>query len=335
MTKYSDYPVKFFDVSQYNDNPDTVYFPTLDKLIAAGYKGIAVRVSYAQVTDKAFAKFWAEAKGKLPRIPYVWMHMAPSTGISDDEWGRIQARYAYSLLKNDIGEFVMYLDIENGGGVKITILNQSKIGRIKFGFLDEWKKLSNQNAGIYTNQGYMFVMGVADKTRDLWLSWYNRSVTIETINAMLLKSKWTGKLRFWQYTSDGDINDDGKSEAKALGMESASLDLNVFIGTEDEWNKLSGNVIPIPTPIPVPTPPVPEPIPFPSPVVSYSTYKVTVPVRNVRIGAGSDFTVVPSMEKHNGDLVKIDSTKIGTDKLIWGHIFGTPDWIYMGNMLLV
>ena len=48
-------------------------------------------------------------------------------------------------------------------------------------------------------------------------------------------NSWTGKLRLFQYTSDGDVDDNGTADGFALGMESSTLDLNVFIGTEAEF----------------------------------------------------------------------------------------------------
>lgn len=255
MTSYKDFPIKFVDVSSWNDDPTTTYFPDVKKVAAAGFRGIGVRVSYGQATDRAFWQFWTSARGILDRMPYVWLHMAPPKGITYYQWGVLQAKYAYTLLKDDRGELKLALDVENGGGVVITLLNQSRIGEIIRGFLDTWKELSGQDAAIYTNQGYMFVFGVVDHGRDLWLSWYNRGITLDQIKAMLIKKNWTGKLLFWQYTSDGDINDDGISDGLVLGMEDKSLDLNDFIGSEEEYKAIrltASTVTPAPTPLPEP-----------------------------------------------------------------------------------
>jgi hypothetical protein len=57
----------------------------------------------------------------------------------------------------------------------------------------------------------------------------------------------------WQYTSDGDINDDGSPDGRKLGFETTALDLNAWLGSVQEWSAYCGG-----TPPPV-TPPPPPP----------------------------------------------------------------------------
>ena len=244
MTTYKDYlRIKGFDVSQWNDNQETVYVPDFDALIARGFKFVGIRTSYGIVKDKDFDAFWGEAKGKLIRVPYhfLYYYCYVQLKISPAEWGRRQARFVWSLLKDDPGEasklckkykrVILLLDVENSGcAAAITEDNKSTVGVIINAFFPEFDTLSNSTSGIYTNQGYLFVFGASHKTRPLWFSWYNRKVTIERIREVLAAWHYTGEFIILQYTSDGDIDDDGISDARALGMESSSLDLNVWLG---------------------------------------------------------------------------------------------------------
>ncbi len=248
MTTYKDFKVKGFDVSKWNDNNETAYFPTFDKLIERGFRFVGIRTSVGVVVDEDFKRYWDQARGKIARIPYhyldfysyIWMKISP------DEWGRRQAQFVWSLLKGDPGEakkltrkgsnLILVLDVENSSLAAITEANKSAVGRIINAFLLEFDRLSGSTTGIYTNLGYLFVFGNSHKTRPLWFSWYNRSVTIERIRTVLAAWQWTGEFVLLQYTSDGDVDDDGKSDAIALGMEGAWLDLNVAIAvTESDW----------------------------------------------------------------------------------------------------
>ena len=245
MTTYKDHlKVKGFDVSKWNDNNETAYFPTFDKLIERGFKFVGIRTSVGVVKDEDFQRFWAQAKGKLIRVPYHYLDFYSyiMLKISPEEWGRRQARFVWKLLQGDPGEarklslrhnVILMLDVENSSIAAITDANKSIVGRIINAFLAEFDKLSGSQTGIYTNQGYLFVFGYSHRVRSLWFSWYNRSVTIERIRAVLAQWKWTGELTLLQYTSDGDIDDDGKSDAKAMGMEGSTLDLNVAIAVDE------------------------------------------------------------------------------------------------------
>lgn len=59
--KFSDFPVRLIDVSQFNDDPETDYKPDLAKIAAEGFIGAGIRVGYGIVEDRLFTHFWAEA----------------------------------------------------------------------------------------------------------------------------------------------------------------------------------------------------------------------------------------------------------------------------------
>lgn len=66
----------------------------------------------------------------------------------------------------------------------------------------------------------------------------------------------------------------------------------------------------------------------------YISYKVTNSLRNVRTGAGTQYSIVLEQEKHYGDIVKIDR-KVQAQGLEWGHIYGNNYWIYTGGFVEV
>lgn len=60
----------------------------------------------------------------------------------------------------------------------------------------------------------------------------------------------------------------------------------------------------------------------------YKTYVVNNSMRNVRDGAGTNYNIIGTRVK--GDKVRIDNSTIA-EGLLWGHIYDTNYWIYMGG----
>jgi len=75
------------------------------------------------------------------------------------------------------------------------------------------------------------------------VAWYNKSQTIESVKNAVAARNWLGKTLIWQYASDGDINNDGRGDGIALGMTYRTLDLNGWLGTEDEYLELFGKKV--------------------------------------------------------------------------------------------
>ena len=66
---------------------------------------------------------------------------------------------------------------------------------------------------------------------------------------------WKGKVLIWQYTSDGDIDDNGTPDGiTVFGTQLKEMDLNGWLGTKEEWLLYTGGSI-----VPPPTPPAPIP----------------------------------------------------------------------------
>lgn len=255
MTSFIAFLVRLIDVSRWQDALDTAYKPTFEKIKAAGFKGVVVRVGWGLVLDTLFAWFWKVLKGILARKPYWYLdyYSHKGTSTTDEEWGIEQANACYDALKADPGEAPLAIDCENcPGAFKVTYLNRASYNRVLKAFIAEWKRLTGTTVDIYCSPGFMWVFDAEILAMDLWLALYNRSLTVAQAIAYARSKGWTGRILMWQYTSDGDVNDDGIPDGLKLGMESNALDLNAWLGTVEEWSAYCGGTMP-----PV-TPPAPE-----------------------------------------------------------------------------
>lgn len=282
---YDIYPVDGADVSRHQDNPGTSKKPSIIPLVKAGFLFIVVRVGLGLVADALFEWFWTIAKGLLQRKPYwygdYYSHrkdpvLAPQK-VTDYHWGEMQGDKCVFILKGDYGEagpIVWDGEESTGYGWKITVpynpiqtaLNRKYYNNILRGFRDRILALTGMLIEIYCSPG--FIPNFADWVKDLtlWVAWYDRSKTKAQIIAECRRQGWRGKILFWQFASDGDINMDGVKDGISLGMETADLDLNEFIGDEaavtplqilEQWSKYSGSTPPvIPPATEDPTPPV-------------------------------------------------------------------------------
>lgn len=262
MATFINFIIRLVDLSQNQDDPNTPSKPLLTKLINAGIKGIIIRVGFGLVLDRIFQWFWNLAKGKMPRKPYFYLdyYSHRKTGVTDADWGIEQAYTAYNALKGDYGEMPLALDCEESGyGGKITWLTRASYNRIARAFCETYERLTGREVEIYTSVGFMWVFDNWAKDRSLWVAWYNRVITWQIVMDRIRAAGWRGKVVLWQYTSDGDINNDGIADGIALGMESSGLDFNVFPGSQTEWEEYKNHA-----PDPVPT--VEEPAPVTSPL---------------------------------------------------------------------
>ena len=260
---FNNFPIKGFDVSQFQDVIDW------DKVASYDPDFTAIRVGYGRSTDTQFNTNWTRSKGKTFRIAYWYMdyysnHNSGTAvyGMSDAAWGKEQANYCWNQIKNDYDTPVVFLDIENGGTSYsppiATVTNRAQT--IARAFLEEMDRLNGKFNCIYCSLGLLEWFGSWFKNRPLWVAWYNEMMFVNGVyiprtgaNVLInVKAKgWTGKCLMWQYASDGDLNDDGMADGIAVGMGSKALDLNAWIETQEEWESFRGAPI-----IPVPEPPV-------------------------------------------------------------------------------
>ena len=316
LTKFSSFLVRLFDVSRWQDDLSTVYKPTFEKLRAAGFLGVVIRVGSGTVLDVLFTWFWKVAKGLLERKPYWYLdyYSHKGTGLSDEAWGIKQAGVCYEALKTDFGEAPLAVDCEKSpNSFEITFLNRGSYNRILKSFIAEWKRLTGFDCDIYCSPGFIWVFDSPIKAMGLWVALYNRSLTVDQAISYVRSKGWTGQILIWQYSSDGDVDDDGKPDGKKLGMETDALDLDVWLGSVEEWSRYCGGV-----PISIPTPPSP-----PAPAVPPFTTTKTVFVGTVKSPSGLNIRSAPEEsiigwlpDKSSVEVLEIIS--LGSD--LWARI---------------
>ena len=235
--KFSSFSIRGIDVSQFNGTIDWT---------KPGCNFAGIRVGYGRVLDTKFTTNWQNAKGKVNRIPYWYLdyysnHNAGSSanGITDDEWGVIQANTCWANLKDD-SEGIVFLDIENGNSSFAPAISTvaARVQTIAKSFLQQMDSLSGKTNGIYCSMGLLTWFGSWFKDRPLWVAWYNEKQTLSTVTKAVTNANWTGKCLIWQYASDGDIDDDGRGDGVSLGMQYSSLDLNAWAGSEADYTSL-------------------------------------------------------------------------------------------------
>ena len=251
MTTFRDYPVRLVDVSQYQDNPDTAYKPELDMLQALGIQGFIMRVGYGLVEDRAFKWFWNESRGKFKRKTYWYgdYYSNRYTSTTDAEWGEIQAETCWNLVKSDPSFMPIALDCEASTYGGLISSHRASFNTIMKSYCETYDVLSGKYTEIYTSPSLLSSFDDWAKDRTLWIAWYNKLITYQNIVDAVKAAGWRGKVIIWQYASDGDINNDGIPEGLVLGFESKGLDLNVFLGTVEEWDVYSGGedvTVPVP-----------------------------------------------------------------------------------------
>lgn len=262
MTSFKSFPVRLFDISHHQDDYDTVYKPAFKPMIEAGFMGVMIRVGWGLVIDRMFRYYWSQAKGRLERAPYWYLDYYSHKGkMPAYDWGVEQAEQCWNVLKGDPGEMPLVLDCEEFSGAwRITYLNRSDYRQVMKGFIDRWHQLTGSRPMIYNSPGFFWVFEEWVKELDLWVAWYNRSVTKERVIEYAREKGWKGRILFWQYTSDGDVDDDGKPDGRRMGFETDALDLDVFLGTVEEYSRYVGTSGVVPQPPPTeddePTPPV-------------------------------------------------------------------------------
>jgi GH25 family lysozyme M1 (1,4-beta-N-acetylmuramidase) len=260
MTKFTEFAVRLVDVSYHQDDYDTTYVPVLDHLLAIGFMGIMVRVGWGLVIDRMFKTFWKAAKLiGLKRGGYWYLDYYSHKGkMNAEEWGAEQAEQCYEALKGDPGEMRLALDCEEFGGAwRISYLNRGDYQAVMRGFLKRWKELTGSYPIIYCSPGFIWVFEAWVKELDLWVAIYNRNISKERSVEYAREKGWKGRILFWQYTSDGDVDDNGTADGLEMGMETKTLDLDVWLGTLEEFSKYCGTTPPVVTP-PVEDEPVPE-----------------------------------------------------------------------------
>lgn len=249
---FTQYPIRGIDTSQYNvvNNKQLDYTKAKDN----GAMYVYIRSSYGIVEDEYFKESWTCAKGVLPRRAYHYMdyYSHTSMNISDEEWGRRQARFVWNLIKDDNDDSIIFLDVESSSIAPKIETVMPRVVRIMAGFYSEIDRLMGKMNGLYTSLSYLqyFVNGFGK--RPVWVAWYNEEQTPLSVISITRSKGWIGEIWDWQYASDGDIGTDSIGDGIRMGMGERTLDLNIWLRTEAQF-KASFSV---PT---EPIPPDPEP----------------------------------------------------------------------------
>ena len=246
---FNNYPIRGIDVSGYNNDPYTTKNLDIQKAVDLGIKFICVRSSYGVSTDWSFKTTWLDAKGKALRMAYHYMDYYSNTakGISDANWGKMQAQVVWNLIKDDNDGTPVFLDIEKASFASPIETVLPKVTSIAKAFLDEMDRLSGNLTGVYFSLSYLKNFQFT-KHRPLWLAWYNEYVTIPNVIKSVRAEGWTGTIPMWQYTSDGDIDNDGVGDGIRMGMEASALDLNIWIDTPEAFANFGKATVTLPPP---------------------------------------------------------------------------------------
>lgn len=255
--KFSDFPIRGTDVSAFNGNIDWTK-------VKAHFSGI--RAGYGNTVDTRFKENWKNCKANrkncnvnaenynVNRIPYWYMdyysnwYNAKSGvyGLSDAEWGKRQADNCWVLIKDD-PEGIVFLDIENGGSSYSPPLTdtkaKSRAQQIARAFLERMDTLNGKKNGIYCSVGLLSWFWEWFRNRPLWVAWYNETVTADDVIYSCKRNGWEVAPLIWQYASDGDIDDNGTADGKSMGMSETFLDLNAWVGTQEQYRAIFGETI--------------------------------------------------------------------------------------------
>ena len=255
------------DVSFYQDEPGTpngidfIRMRTMTDFVI-------IRAGQNLWVDSDFVQNWRGAKNAgLPRGSY-WFY----DSRADPEH---QANLWASLMKDDMGELPLFLDLEES-------YNGEYSGWVYWKrFLDRLKTLVGQKEiGIYTAYYYWISNAPSSATQaedleyfhryPLWIA--NYGVTTPAVPKPWSSNEWL----FWQFTAMGDgIN---------YGVESAEIDLNYFNGDAQAFaNRFN---LPAQDPAPVPDP-------------TGKKYVVNVGALYVRQGPGTNYKAIGYLQRND------------------------------------
>ncbi len=146
----------------------------------------------------------------------------------------------------------------------------------------------------------------------LWVAFYpyrTGSVDADDVIYMCQKNGWEVKPIMWQYASDGDVDDNGTSDGITMGMQYPFLDLNGWIGTDQEYESMFGEQVVVETP---------DDDAITVKPLDYEAHRVTAYLLNYRDSANG---------KILGTFTK--DTPVNIEKVVngWAKLYGQPGWV--------
>ncbi|GIU69797.1 MAG: hypothetical protein KatS3mg002_1033 [Candidatus Woesearchaeota archaeon] len=210
------------DVSLWQDNISTPQKMNFNKSYEEGVRFAFIKASQRDFMDRDFIYNWDSAKrAGLLRGAYHF--------LTWDRSPKTQAKFFWSLLKEDSGELPAVLDFEYWGTVPSNAHN------FAVEFYREFKSLTDKKLIIYTGAYFWSKYAPSNSPlyeTDLWIASYTSQEIMERNIKNLTKWKtWT----FWQFTD--------RLDGIKFGAESKQLDGNYFNGSLEDLYKYAGITI--------------------------------------------------------------------------------------------
>lgn len=328
-----EYPVQGWDMSHWQDNPETdfVLDPTI--LIRGGFRFAFVRWGQGLWKDKKFDAFWKilketsiEKNGHILRIdrsPYLfpdYSQCLKNTEAGNTKIAIAQATKFWEDIKSDPGELPGMIDLENNKSwYRIDWTNSKKTMKFFYALVSDYANRSGCLPSLYWKQLIPY-SNTELRDFDNFLAWWNDAyVTRTVLDNFCKENKLKRGWKFWQHCSDGDGDGNGTSDGLELGFDVKTVDFDVFNGSEEDYSVYCGRT-------PEPVQPTPEDNATTTPEVEVpSAQTQTIPVKyttgylNVRskpkAGTGSNILMVLPPKAKVECLEKIQA---GTD--IWWRI---------------
>jgi len=321
------------DVSQFNDYANTSKKPDLKAAAKAGAEFGIYRSSYGRVEDPLFKHYFDTGAGSLLPAMYHYEDYYSHTclNLNSTQWGIQQGKFVYSLWKDR--KCPIFIDVESASAsiARNISLEWNTAMTILDNILKTLDDLTGSYTGIYASTGWLNKFYVYQRTRPLFAANYNKytpdgsPMSVEYILKLVKGMGYTDPCIF-QYRSDGDIDADGDSDARMMGMENTSLDLNVWIGTEERYREFFGvkNVPTSETPVVIDTPKPAEPSQSKAFEVKHVKPGITLKVRTSK-STPTLLSVVAPERITAGEEVTILERRV-SGKYTWVRI-GWRQWI--------
>lgn len=224
MSLHPDYPVEGADVSSYQG---TIDYTIAEQKMQFLYIRAGSPYLGGNMEDPQFDRNASESKGVIPRGFYFVFR--PETAIPT------QMDAFLEIIKEDVGDLPPALDVErNDSKLSPTIFTNRLIEAIRY--LEKSALLTGKKVALYTAAGfwnYNVVKGKINYTgRTLWVANYHSNPT-----QVLKKPRLPDD---WPYWTIWQLSADGNGLGKEFGVQSYSIDINVFNGSEEQFTTWFG-----------------------------------------------------------------------------------------------
>jgi lysozyme len=192
-------------------------------ILASKVRFAIIKLIEGYTPDQNSETNWSQSKGLLPRAGYCFFHPEMD--------GAEQANRFLNAFKDDFGEFGPCVDVEvpttknAAGQTVVPAWSAAWVSSLR-ACLNVLEAVTGRVPIIYTG-AWFWQPAIGNEA---WAARYPLWVASYTQNPVI-PAPWV-KALIHQYTSSGD--------GKAYGCQSAGLDLNTFLGTEQEFQALIG-----------------------------------------------------------------------------------------------